>query len=79
MLIALPVVSILSLILNSIILFFVKLLGLLNISDSFKKSHNVSFDILSKKIASFSFGKLLCFINEIAKYEDEIIICNRCV
>ena len=79
MFIALPVVSILSLILNSIVLFFVKLLGLLNISDSFKKSHNASFDILSKKIASCSFGKLLCFINEIAKYEDEVIICNRCV
>ena len=74
MLIELPAVITPSLTINSIILFFVKLVGLFNIPNSLKKSHNASFDILSKKIASCSFGILLCFINEIAKYEDDIII-----
>ena len=59
MLIALPVVSTPSLIINSVILFFVKLVGLFNIPGSFKKSHNASFDILSKKIANCYFGILL--------------------
>ena len=64
--IELPVVITQSLVNNSIILFFVKLVGLFNNLDSFKKSNNASFDTLSKKIASHSFGILPCFINEIA-------------
>ena len=36
-------------------MFFVKLVGLFNIFDSFKKSYNASFDTLSRKIASCSF------------------------
>ena len=74
MLIELPVVNTPSLIINSIILFFVKLVGLFDNPDSFKKSDNASFDTLSKKVGSCSFAILLCFINEIAKYEDDIII-----
>ena len=66
MLTELPDVITPSLIINSIILFFVKLVGLFNNPDSFKKSHNASFDTLNKKIASYSFGILLCLINEIA-------------
>ena len=74
MLIPLPVVSIPSLIINSIILFFVKLVGPFIIFESFKYSDNTSLDTLSRKIASCSFGILLCFIKEIAKYEEDIII-----
>ena len=74
MLIELPVVITPSSIIDPIILFFVKLVGLFNNPDSFKKSDNASFDTLSNKIASCSSGILLCFINEIAKYEDDIII-----
>ena len=55
-------------------MFFVKLVGLFDNPDSFKKSDNASFDTLSKKIQSCSFAILLCFTNEIAKYEDDIII-----
>ena len=74
MLIELPVVITPSLIIDSIILFFVTLVGLFNNPDSFKKPNNASFDTLSNKIASCYSGILFCFINEIAKYEDGIII-----
>ena len=46
--IALPVIITPSLIINSIILFFVKLVGLFDNTDSFKKSDNASFDTLRK-------------------------------
>ena len=74
MLIPLPVVRIPSLIINSIILFFVKLVGPFIIFESLKYSDNTSFDTLSRKIASYSFGILLFFIKEIAKYEEDVII-----
>ena len=67
-------VIVVSLIINLIILIFVNLCWFFKVLDSFRWSCNASFDILNKKIASCSFDILLCFINEIAKYEDDIII-----